>query len=151
MPREGGIYFIPTLKSFFSTLLKVKWISQILQKLGSKYIEQKARICSWREILRTTLSMEKNLQTTRWKKTSHAINKKKAGKDYPKAPGLPGPGQEKLIRYPVFSYPLLSGLTGHNYLHINTDGRGWSLDKQSSKAHFFLENITWKENKMFNF
>ena len=33
-------------------------------------------------------------------------------------------GQEKLIRYPVFSHPLLSGLTGHNYPHINTDGSG---------------------------
>ena len=77
MPREGGIYFIPTLKTFFSTLLKVKWISWILQMLCSKYIKQRARICSWREILKTTLSMEKNLHTTRWKKTSHAINKEK--------------------------------------------------------------------------
>lgn len=58
------------------------------------------------------------------KKDQSCDQQKKAGKDYPKAPGLPGPGQEKLIRYPVFSYPLLSGLTGHNYLHINTDGSG---------------------------
>ena len=36
MPGEGGIYFIPTLKSFFSTLLKVKWISWILQMLYSQ-------------------------------------------------------------------------------------------------------------------
>ena len=73
--RRRGNILHPNTEELF--LYPPKGESWILQMLCSKYIKQRARICSWREILKTTLSMEKNLHTTRWKKTSHAINKEK--------------------------------------------------------------------------
>lgn len=61
------------------------------------------------------------------------------------APWVAVCGSGKQAGYLRLSYHLLSGLTEYNCLHINTDESGKRLDKERSKALFFLEALLEKK------